>query len=338
MRIVFLAIAVFVFIGSALAGEPLRVSLSPLLGSLPVLFGEEWGLFAEEGLELEIVQLPSQMSRAAAFQVGRIDAMVTDVATAVLLAAQAQPLVVGTAYLPEDPSMQFALLIESQADLSAPTPDEVLEELMGRNSFTVAVPLKSDAEFALDSLFTARGYTPPPQAYFGHEDLIFTVILAASRNLDAAIFPQPYASYLIPYAGGELGMDLVAVTGFEVLPLPHLIIFRRWLAEDKPEVVRAFLRAFRAATARLNQAEQEELIALGARVVVNLFMPGIDPEQALANPSVQAGAFAIPIPHFPEPGLPDPEVLAAVSDWALKKGYISRLPTYERLVTGTFLE
>lgn len=336
MRIVFLLIAVFAFIGPALAGEHLRVSLAPLLGSLPVLFGEEWGLFAEEGLELEIVQLPSQSFRAAAFQAGRIDAMVTDVATVVLLAAQAQPLVVGTAYLPEDPRTQFSLLIES--DLSAPTPDEVLEELMGRSSFTVAVPLKSDAEFALDSLFSARGYTPPPQAYFGHEDLIFTVILAASRNLNAAIFPQPYASYLIPYAGAALGMDLVAVTGFELPPLPHLIVFRRWLAEDKPEVVTAFLRAFRAATARLNQAKQEELIALGARVVVNLFMPGMDPEQALANPSVQAGAFAIPIPYFPEPAIPDPEVLAAVSDWALEKGYISREPAYDRLVTGEFLE
>lgn len=316
-------------------GETIRIAPAPLLGSAPLIFAEEWGLFAEEGVEISIVPLASQRDRLMAFHAGQVDALIGDVASAVLLAALTDPLVVATAYLPKPTERQFALLVNGRY-----VQEESLEELLPllgkRNFLRIALPLQSDIEFALDTVLKGLSEEPNPRLYFGQDDLFLAASMVVYGMVAAAVLPEPYASFSLEFAKAE-GLNLRELPDFkDVPPLPHLIIFQRSFVEKHPDAVRRFLAAFSAAAERMNEESKEGLLSLGAPEVLKLFYRGTDPEEVLTNPSVKAAIQAIKVPEFPPLGILDSELYRAVHDWALEKRYIKSAPPYEDVVTNEF--
>jgi len=57
------AIASLLLVALSGATAPLRVSLPPLMGAVPVALGAAWGMFAEEGVEVQLLPLASQRDR-----------------------------------------------------------------------------------------------------------------------------------------------------------------------------------------------------------------------------------------------------------------------------------
>ncbi|NOX45286.1 MAG: ABC transporter substrate-binding protein [Caldiserica bacterium] len=315
----------------------MRVSLTPILGSAPVLYAVEWGTFAAEGLQVELIPLASQRDRIFAFQAGQVDAMITDVASVILLAARGDPVVVATAYVPEDPRNQFSVLVQAKYS-GVDTMDDLVALLGSRNFFRIALPLQSDIEFATDTALRARGFEPDPRIYFGQDNLFIMASMVVYGMVAAAVLPEPYASFSRKFAEAE-GFGLTALEDFAgVPPLPHLIVFQRDLVEGEPGVVRAFLRAFAAAADRMNRESKEGLLTLGAPEVLRLFYQGMDPEQVLSHPSVQAAIAAVAVPRFPAPGPLDRGIYEQVLRWALAKGYVRLEHPYEEVVTGEFVE
>lgn len=317
--------------------NPLRVSLNPILGSAPILFAQEWGLFSEEGLEVELVPLAAQRDRIFAFQAGQVDVMVADVASVVMLAARGEPLVVATAYVPEDPSAQYIILVHekysgvsSMADLAA---------MLGkRNFFRIALPLQSDIEFATDMALRAHGLEPDSRFYFGQDNLFIMASMVVYGMVAAAVLPEPYASFSLTFAEAE-GLGITALEDFSGIPvLPHLIVFQRRYVREHPEEVAKFLAAFRAATERMNRESKEGLLTLGAPEVLRLFYRGQNPEEVLVHPSVVAAIEAVSVPHFPAPSLLDKGVYEAVCRWAIAKGYVRFEHPYEEVVTDEFVK
>jgi hypothetical protein len=104
--LLFLAVSVGVF------ASPIRVSLPPLLGALPVAVAQKLDLFREQGLEVQLVPLPSQRDRILAFQAGQIEAMVTDLTSALLLVASQpkQAAIAAALYLPPQDGTHLALI------------------------------------------------------------------------------------------------------------------------------------------------------------------------------------------------------------------------------------
>lgn len=322
--------AFLLFILSVVQGTAIRVSLSPILGSAPVLYAESWGLFTEEGVEVEIIPLASRMDRNLAFLAGQVDAVVTDVASLCLLGSRGSPVAVATAYSPEDPRSQFVVLVNPRY-VEVDTVRDLLPLLGKRSFFRVALPLQSDLEFAMDMVLKGNGYEPDQAVYFGQDNLIYTAAMVAAGSVVAAVLPEPYASFILEFSGAQ-GLGLKALGDFEgIPPLPHLIVFQRGFMEAKPEAVEAFLRGFSRAAERINREGKEGLLALGAPEVIRLFYPGFEPEEVLSNPYVQAGIGGIRVPHFPEPGKLDPGVFEAVATWAVEKGYIAWKPAYEQV-------
>ena len=324
-------------IAVSVTAETVRVSLTPILGSAPVLYAVEWGTFAAEGLQVELIPLASQRDRIFAFQAGQVDAVITDVASVILLAARGDPVVVATAYVPEDPRTQFSVLVQGKyADVN--TMDDLVALLGSRNFFRIALPLQSDIEFATDTALRARGFEPDPRIYFGQDNLFIMASMVVYGMVAAAVLPEPYASFSRKFAEAE-GFGLTALEDFAgVPPLPHLIVFQRALVEREPEVVRGFLRAFAAAADRMNRESKEGLLTLGAPEVLRLFYQGMDPEQVLAHPSVQAAIAAVAVPRFSAPGPLDRGIYEQVLRWALSKGYVRLEHPYEEVVTGEFVE
>ncbi len=320
----------------ALAGERLRISLAPILGSAPVLYGMKWGYFREEGVDLQIVPLASKRDMFLVFQTGKVDAVVADTAATVLLAARSRPVAVGTAYYPEDPAKQFVVIVDEDYT-GIRTLDDLLTVLGERNFGRIALPLQSDLEFAMDTLLERHGIDPNPNFYFGQDNLIYVASLVSFGMVAAGVVPEPYASYVLAFAGTQ-GIHLRALRDFQgIPPLPHLIVFQHFFVREHPEAVRAFLRGFSRAVDRINAEGREGLINLGAPEVIRLFFQGLDPEKVLNDPDVQASIAAIPVPHFPLPQIPEREVFEAVSAWAYRRGYVALKVDYDQVVSRDFL-
>ncbi|MFN3347244.1 MAG: hypothetical protein ACK42E_05510, partial [Candidatus Bipolaricaulaceae bacterium] len=136
---------------SAWAG-PIRVSLPPLLGALPVALADQLDLFSEEGLVVQLVPLPSQRDRLLAFQAGQIEALVTDLTSALLLvAAQPQEAAIAAAlFLPPQDGTHLALLTPANYSRLYALEDFLGQARKGR--VQIAVPRQSDLEYALDQL------------------------------------------------------------------------------------------------------------------------------------------------------------------------------------------
>jgi len=319
-------IVVSLLVGAGGAAAPLRVSLPPLMGAVPVALGVTWGMFAEEGVEIQLLPLASQRDRIVAFQAGQIDAMVTDLTSAIMLASQmpAEVAIVSTAYYPtSNQPPHLALITQDYSGLNK-LPD--LAGMEPKGAVRIAVPRQSDLEFALDMLFISQGLEPPEEAYIGQDDLLGMVT--------CGVLPQPYVDYLLHYEY-EGKPRLTVVSDFSDIPIPpSVIVFHRSVLAARLSDVDGFFRAIRRAVERVNVSSREELLATGWDVAVELFFPGLTPETLNpgAREKVETAIQAVHIPELPEPGPVPREMFELVRAWAKGKGYLVGRVDYDQVV------
>ncbi|HAF71237.1 MAG: Sulfonate/nitrate/taurine transport system substrate-binding protein [Acetothermia bacterium 64_32] len=329
-----LAAFFFLLVGAGGGAAPLRISLPPLLGAVPVALGVAWEMFEEEGVEVKLIPLASQRDRLVAFQAGQIDGMVTDLTSAIMLAAQmpGEVAIVSTAYSPAaNPTPHLSLIAQGYSGV-----DDLAElaEMAGGRKVRIAVPRQSDLEFSLDMLFSSQGLEPPEEAYIGQDDLLVNATWVLFGMVACGVLPQPYVDYLLSYQY-EGKPALKVLSDFSGIPIPpSVIVFRRLvLAAQLPDVA-GFFRAFRRTVERVNSSSREELLTTGWAVAVELFFPGLSPETLSpeARGKVEAAVQAIHIPKFTEPGPVSREVFEQVRVWAEGKGYLAGSVDYDQVV------
>ncbi len=336
MRIIKILFAIGFFCLTA-GGAPLRVSLPPLTGAVPVVMGAAWGLFEEEGITVELVPLPSQRDRILAFQAGQIDAMVTDLTGALILmgAGGNDAVIAGTLYTP-DPTRPHVFVITPPAYSRISSWGDLLAKVQRGERVQLAVPRQSDLEFVLDELFRKEGVTFRAEGYIGQDNLISNASWVLFGMVTAGALPQPYVDYILNFDfPGKPQLVVIAEVGAEDVP-PEVLVIRRAITQREPAKVAAFFRALRRAVDRLNASTREELVALALPQAVNLFFPGANPEEATPEDRarIEAAIAAISIPVFPQPGPVDPQMYERVVSWAARKGYI-RSPIPYAIATTT---
>jgi len=323
--LLFLAVSVGVF------ASPIRVSLPPLLGALPVAVAQKLDLFSEQGLEVQLVPLPSQRDRILAFQAGQIEAMVTDLTSALLLVASQpkQAAIAAALYLPPQDGTHLALITPVNFSRIQTLSD--LMDAAARRKIQIAVPRQSDLEFMLDQLFQSQGFSLPSELYVGQDNLLVNATWTLFGMTAAAVLPQPYVDYLLHYEF-EGKPTLLVLADFAGLPIPpDVLVVRRSLSG---ETVEAFLAAVKEAATRIRSMSREELIDLAMPIAIDLFFPGVNLETASPEDRarIEAAVDALRIPNFPDPSVPDPDIIGLVSAWAKNKGYLSQNLSYAEVV------
>lgn len=326
----------------ASSGAPLKVSLPPSFGAVPVVMaaspsvsgGVTWGLFQEEGVEVELVPLPSQRDRMLAFQAGQVDVVVSDLIGALMLIDSprgSEAVIVSTAYGPE-PTKDHLALISPVTFSKIATWEEILARIRGGGRVQFALFRPSDLEFVVDELFRSQGVGVPPDLYVGQDNLLINATWAIFGMM--LVLPQPYANYILTYDfPGRPTLQALKWVAGENIP-PEVFVFRRSLVESQPELVASFFRALRRTVQRLNAAEREEIVAVALPVAVNLFFPGVSPEAATpeVRAQIEASIAAIAIPVFPEPGPVDRDMYGRVMAWAVGKKYLRSPLPYDTAV------
>lgn len=332
------------FTPHTLVAEPLRVSVPPWFGAVPVVLAshEGWDTFADEGLNVELVPLPSQRDRLLAFEAGQLDVLITDLTQALVLVTQADAdaVITGCTYSPDSapPNGYATVALIAHHRVDVDTLDDIAEQATA-GTLNIAVPRPSDLEFVLDTLFRQAGHTPPHQAYVGSDNLIHNILYVGLELFGAGVFPQPYAELLMAY--GELIVPdrplFVSLSAFSGVPVPPtVVVFRRSVLDGDPRVAAPFFRALERAVETLNALPVEEVLGAGWEIATLLFLPGQDPDAL--SPTTRAHADAalsrLFTHAFQAPHPLELEPFEHVLGWAKDKGYVTRAVLFEEAVAN----
>jgi len=337
-RRVVLFLALFItLISLVAAADPLpqlRISLPPVMGSLPLAFARGWNLFEEGGLDVDLIGLSDNQARILALMAGEIDGMVCDVTTAILLVTSGTDIVItSTAYQPEQTG---SLALLSQNYFKIESIDDLLSRTVKGNTMkSIAVTEMSDLEYEVDTLLKSRGYTVDPEKDYSYwYDMLQVATFLSMGSVYAAVLPEPYITYISNYPPSNPNHTIVRISDFDGIEvLPSVLVFRREVVEGSPEKIERFYTIYRQAIDMLNALSREELIERGIDEALALFLPGLTEE------SVPEGIMdSFSIPHFPQPQMLSQEQFEDVVNWANEKRYTLKRPSYAEMTTDRFLQ
>ncbi len=275
-----------------------------------------------------------------AFESGQIDILVADLTQALMIVSKrgADAVIAGTTYAPnyagEGTPPHVALVTQRFAGVTT-LKDLVEATRSGRTRpLKILVPRQSDLEYMMDRLLANEGLSVPDGTYVGQDDLLLNATFLSLGSFGAGVFPQPYGEYMLAIdpPGRQEFTVLSSFPG--VTPPPTVLVVRRSLLEQKPDVMATFFRTLELAADKLNDLSREELLDLGWTLVTKLFLPGQEPG-GMPEEHVERVAEAIEdilIPKFPAPAPVDREVFNEVLSWAQSKRYVLRSVDYDEVV------
>ncbi len=320
----------------------LRVSVPPLFGSVPVILASEdgWGLFAEEGLDVTLVPLPSQSARLQAFRARQLDVMIADLTLALMLVSErgADAVIAGATYsahgLAED-AYPPVVLITPQRFSRIFSLEQLAREASARR-VNIGVARQSDLEFMLDQLLHAEGLALPEGTYVGRDDLLENADYLAWGRVHAAALPQPYAEYLLSIDLPHDPQFLVLSEFNGITVPPTVVVMRRSIVEERPAEVAAFFRSLDRAVERVNSLPREELLELGWQLVTQLFLPGQEPHTMSPEDRerVEEALETLFIPDFPMPDSLGEGPFHEVLSWARRRGYVRSPVEFDEVVVS----
>jgi len=321
------------FLSLAVLGQDLptlRFSLPPMLEALPIAFAQEWDLFEEHGVSVELVGITDNRDRTGAFMTGNLDGVMEDVTQSILLANSGVEISFTSASQLRLQTDSVSLAILSPAVFRFETLDELLES--GSSVYTT---YRSDYEYIL-SRFLQDTYAEDASAvrvtYIN--DMLQMAVWLGAQSI-SAMLPEPYISYIrayYPSGGKPVELNVLADLS-PYVPTPLVTVFDARYAEQNPEAVAAFYAAYFAAIERINNTPRDILVDEGIDVAVGLFFPGAD--RTTINQEV---LDALQIPYYELPDVLSQDLYESVANWMLEKYYVMHVPAYDEVVTKQFLQ
>jgi NitT/TauT family transport system substrate-binding protein len=246
MRAVVLASGLMLAVLPARA-EVLRLAYETWVAPGPFFIALEKGWFAEEGVEVELVNIEDVRIRASALATGEVDAITANIDEAIL-------------QLASESKLQFAFAIaESQGGDGLVVQNDI-EDVSGLKGKTVAVEPDSSRQFYLNTLLR--------DAYMTESD-VRTVAKAPGEaglafergEVDAAITWQPWLTRTARMTHGRVLTDSSQQPGV----LVEMVVTRREVLEARRQEFQALYRAWLRAIdwANKNPEDSAKLIAAG---------------------------------------------------------------------------
>ncbi len=313
----------------------LRLSLPPMIESFPVAFARDQGIFAENGLNVEMVGIANRRDRNLALFTGEVDGALTDITSVLmLLAAQGEVKITSTAYETVDDNRRYGLWTHHFSyiqDLEA-----LLQRLDGQNNRVIGLLRQTDMEYETDRLLKSRHFAlDESKHYADFEDFFLLATLLGQGSILAAMLPEPIGSYL-QYITEAEGTPVVLLADFKDQQLvPSVFAFQAALIEEDPDRIEKFYQGYRQVLAQLGDMPREKIIEVGLEAALKFFFPELKREEL--PPGAEEFMQEYLIPDFPPPRALAPEEFQSVEEWALSKGYIDESVPFELATTNRYL-
>jgi NitT/TauT family transport system substrate-binding protein len=285
----------------------LKISLIPVLDTIPILVAQQNGYFKEQGIEVEAVPVKSPQEQNALVQAGQVDGMLTDLVVVGIFNKQTpQVKAVYTSRRPFPDAPLFRILASPKANISGPA--DVKGVPIGISQNTVI-------EYLTSRLLEGAGLKPEEIKVEEVNAIPVRFEQLLNGNLKAATLPDPLAQGAI-----AAGAKLVADDTKRPELSQSVLAFRTEALNNKPNTVKKFLVAWEKAVKELN-AHPEKYQALMI-------------EQGRVPKSIEN---SYKMPPFPEKGVPSESEVADVLTWMKAEGLVARDVPYQDMVDKTYL-
>ncbi|RZN38576.1 MAG: transporter substrate-binding domain-containing protein [Methanophagales archaeon ANME-1-THS] len=245
-KVVLILVVVFIIAGGAgclnrpqeSTGEEriaMKVGAMPDEATLPYYVAAREGIFAEHGLDVEVVPFMSALERDSALIAGQIDAGENDPVGVLVLRNAGYNIRIVSTELHETPEkMRFAILASPNSNIRS------VEDLEGKK---IAISRNTIIEWVTDALL---GGVQTSKIEEKRVPIRLQMLLA--DQVDAATLAEPLASYAI-HQGARL---LISDSMLDETISHTVIVFRGDFIEAHPESVDTFLHAYNEAVDRIN--------------------------------------------------------------------------------------
>lgn len=303
------------------ADVTVRIGTMPTEDILPMWVAERDGLFAEQGVQAEVVTFDSAPALSAAITAGQVDMAMTDIMRAVKLCESGTPVVLEWVTLGETaPEGRFGVMApagspyDSLADLAAGAARGDEAALQG-----VGVAANTVPEYVFDALCEQAGIAADAIPTQEVASLPERYSLMASGQLAAAALPGSLLAL-----GEANGMKLLAddSTGDNVSQ--SVMVAQEAFAADHQDAVVAVALAWNAAADLINADPEAFRTLLSEKANLNESIADSYPISTYPS-AYEQGALKRPVATMVEP----------VVAWMAEKGYSEKGAAYDA-AAGTF--
>jgi NitT/TauT family transport system substrate-binding protein len=291
--------------GPVCASEKISFGVLPVMQALPLFVADERNLFADEGIEVELIPFRSGLEKDAAMAAGQTQGYFGDMLTSMILGANQMPVrMVATIFNTTGDQRMFAVL-------AAPgTGKPALTDLAGKG-------IAGSSNTIIEYITTRLLENEDPGAglkMIETKNILARMPMLLQGQVAGAVLPEP----LVTLMEGKGATVVADDRGLGITPTT--LLFSREFIDKNTEDVRAFLRAVSHASAFIN--ENPEM----ARPVMIKYARIPEPLQQ-----------SIALPVFTRPSVPEKGLVLDVYEWLRKKGVLKTDLTYEDMVRGDLL-
>ncbi len=273
----------------------LKIGIFADADSLPLIVADTEGLFAQEGVKVELVRFSSAIERDSALHAGKIDGAVTDVLAVVLANQGGFPL-------------RITSLTNGRYGVAV-SPDSTITSMQGLEGKDVAVSLNTIIHYFAEWSATQAKMSPSAMRLVPIPKMPVRLEMLLAGKLAAAVMPEPFLTEAklrgarILVASDDSGLEA------GVMAFPTSTIARA------PNELASFYRAYWKAAQRINETPDKY-----RQVLVN----------SLSFPEDAARAFVFP--SYVAPRLPSRASIESAEQWLLAKGLIKTAPDPSSIV------
>lgn len=299
---------VFLMVVPALAADQtIRIGFMPAEDELPLYVAEKEGLFAKEGVKVELVTFASAVERDTALQAGKVDGVNGDL-VAIVLNARA-----GVKAAITSISLGVSAKEGRFAIIAAPSSKaRKLSDLKGQS---VAVSFNTIQDYVTDGLLKEAGMKASDVKKVGVPKVPIRFQMLMGGQVAAAALPDPMGALAEAQGAHLIASDTNAKQNLS----PIVYFFTRSALKQKAQAFTRFYKAYREAVKRIN-ANPEKYRAL-------LVEKGRIPD---------AIKDTYPMQHYPQPMLPTKAEWKQAQQWMIQKKLITSFYRFEDLTDGRF--
>ncbi len=288
------------------ATTPLKIGTLLIEDVVPFYVAEAQGLYAQQGVQVELIPFLSALERDSALTAGAIDGAIDDPVGAILLDQGRNLIRITSLCLGATPAEGiFAIMAAPKSGFT--TVEDLKNVEIGVSSSTII-------EYVTDRMLEAQGFEKKEIKKIEIKKMPIRLQMLLANAIQAATLPEPLAS--VAESKGAIKLLTDAQTGKSLSQT--VIVMRKQVLDQRKEDVVRFFAAYAKAVEMINNDPEQ-------------FRP-LFVEKGRIPPKIAAN---YPIPHYPAPTPFSRELYTPVIDWMVGKGLVKPL-AYEQLVSTDF--
>ncbi len=289
---------------------PVRVGVLSIADSLPIFAAEQEKMFEAAGLDVKVFPFKSSSDQSKALEAGELDVVMNDmIVQSLVKKAGVDTKIVATAFGANPKEGRFVVVGAPNSGLKDP------KDLVGKR---VAISTNTMMEYLMNQYEHYYKIDPASVELVNMPNLMLRVeTLLAGKDIDAAILPDPLASFAIAKGGVVVIDDTTLDENFS----QSVFLATDSFLKDHKGTMDAFMEVLAKSMDDINKNPEKyrDLALSTAKVPENL-------------------KDAYEVPHFTPSVVPTQQEVARVQDWMVDHKLLDKVYSYKDLVTKQYVK